>query len=585
MSPRRVLAEVTLVVAVALGLGAYVSWRCAREQVFIGTWDLPQTFWQGANLIRVWRTGAPNLTSAFLGLPTPFTYAPALHTISLPLLALTWLTNPWFAYNFMCFVALTANGASMYAVLRLVGMRRDAATIGGGVYLLAPTTLVRSVAHLCLTSTWYLPWMVWLLYREHLDGFRARHWIAFGALIAFMHGSHEYLGLLGLGLLGGALACRLPDLGVRCTVRAGGVALLTYGLLSAPVLWLYLSQRAYDQAYGIHPVRPLEESIYMSASLADYLMPSNANIVYRHFAFFIAENRILESFNYLGLLNLVTLLVLGWWALRRRDRLRAFIDESPLLRTLRRELWATAVGALVLSLGPRWKSAPWIVLPVSLLAFAPFDMVRGWGRYGFVVFFVLALLTAHLAQFMLARTRWPAPLTLAILGVAVLDQLPFTEVPAFRMPLPSALSRIAAEHGRFKVLHLPFHSKSGAQHAGLSQIMQPLHGKDIVGGYAAFDPPVYLYALLQTPLSELDGATQGTTSKASAAALARWMMDADVRFVVYEKKLQFYRERFGPSEDARLRAATDPVLEALVRAGDLERIEDDPDYRVFRVVP
>lgn len=586
VSARRVRGEVLLLVAPLLAVGAFISWRCALEQVFIGTWDIPQIFWQGRNLLRVFETGDANLTDSFLGLPTPFTYTTSVHGFSLPLLALTRVTNPWFAYNMLFFVVLAANGASMYAVLRLVGLRRGAAAVGGLVYLLAPTTLVRSLAHVYLAQTWHLPWMFWLMYRDRVEGPRAPHWVAFGVFMALLHGAHEYLGLLGFALLGVALVCRVHDLGIARVARAGAMALLAYGVLSAPVLWMYASQRLYDVAHDIHPRRPIWESIYLSASPADFLMPSNGSLVYRNFAVLTQENRITENFNYLGLVNIATVLVLASWALWRRDRLRAFAEESPFLRTLRRELSITGLGALVVSLGPRWKYAPWIVLPVALLQVVPpFHMVRGWGRYGYVLFFVLALVTAHLVAFLMRRARRPALVAFALAVVVAVDQIPLLEIPHFRMPFPSALSEIAAEPGRFAVLHLPFHSTSGAQHTGTSQLLQAFHGKRIVGGYASFDPPLFLQTLRTTPLAAIDGTDLRPMSRASTAAFASWLLNADVRYIVYEKKTQYVQEHFTVGADLALRAATVPLLDDLARTGTLRCIEDDEDYNAYRVVP
>lgn len=579
------LAEVAPFVALALCLGAFISWRFAREQLFIGTFDLPIIFWQGGNLLRVWEAGEANLTDSFLGLPTPFTYSPSMHFLTLPLLGLTRLTNPWFAYNFLCFLALIANGATFYAVLRLVGLRRDAAVVGGVVYLVTPVTVGRSLVHLCLAQTWYLPCMFGLLYRDRLEGPRACNWIGIGILVALMHGSHEYTGVLGFALLAVALACRLPEIGVRQTARFGALAVAAYTVLSAPVLWTYLSQHAYDGAHGIRPLRPIEESIAMSATPADFLMPSNLSFVYGRFAFFTQENRFTESFNYLGLLNMASVLLLACWAVGRRASLRAFVEESPFLQVLRRELWATAIGALVVSFGPRWKNAPWIVLPVALLGFPPFTMLRGWGRYGFVLFFVLTLLTAHVAQFLLRRARRPALLATVLVVVAFFDQVPVQQIPSFRIALPSALPEIAAEPGRFQVLHLPFHSRSGALHGGVGQLLQVLHGKRVVGGYSAFDPPAFLDGLRNTPLFDLDGATMRDISRADPETFAAWLVESDVRYIVYEKKTLCHSEGFTESADQRLRAATLRVLDALERAHRLSPLEDDDDYRVYRVNP
>jgi hypothetical protein len=594
MTARRILRELAWFIVPALLLSAVVAWDCARRQEFIGTFDTEQFFWQGLNMLAVVGTGSSNVTRSFLGIPTPYTYTPSMQELSLPLLGLSAVTNPYFAYNLLVFVVLIANGSSMYALLRAAGLRPLTASLGGVVYLLAPTTLGRSMAHIYLAQTFFLPALFYLAWRDvgeaeasGRDCFRGWHWALMGALAGVMTCGHEYLGLICLAQIGLFLVCRSRRLGVRRLLGAAAAAAVAFVLIAAPVVWMYPAQHAFDRDHGTWPQRPLEESIALSASPADFFMPSNDNGLYRHFSIFTRENRLTESLNYLGLLNMGALLVLGFWAVRRRERLHALLDESPLLRALRLELTVTAVGALVVSLGPRWKSHPSFMLPVQVVLWmhcAPFTLIRGWGRFGFILFFVLTMLTAHLVEFAMRRGLKPWAVLL-LFGLAIVDQVPLARLPTFRVPVPSAVNTIRDEPGDFMVLHLPMDTQSGALHNSVGQFLQLYSHKRIVSGYSAVEPPLFTQAVAASPLQSLDWPTMRAAPPCDVDVLTWWLLDHDVRYIVYENFTQFYTSWFNEKDDCLLRARTMRILREMQGRGHVQVIEDDASFTVYRIMP
>ncbi|MEW6284024.1 MAG: hypothetical protein AB1758_35755, partial [Candidatus Eremiobacterota bacterium] len=364
---KRLAKELALMLGPALLASLAVAWHYARRETFLGDFDLEQVFWQGHNLWTVLSTGDPILRTSFLGTPTPYTYTPTMIYFLPPLMALSSLTSPFFAHNVFFLGTLLANFGTFYALLRVGELGVRASALGAWIFVLSPAILLRCAVHLYLGAAFFLPLFFLVLYRDRTRGFRMGNWALLGLLAALMHGFHEYLGILGVMLLTIAGACNLTRLGARGSLRAAAAAGFVFALLVSPVLWMYAAQIRFEREHGIVVQRDPSESVRMSATPADYLMPSNLGPIYSRIGFLARTDRITEWFNYLGLLNLATPLVLAWWAVRRRDLWVDFWRSSPLLRCLWRELTATGLGMLLVSFGPRLKWAPEVALPLALL--------------------------------------------------------------------------------------------------------------------------------------------------------------------------------------------------------------------------
>ncbi|NDD29087.1 MAG: hypothetical protein EB084_12555 [Proteobacteria bacterium] len=360
-------AELVLLALVALSVAAVVAAMLARRQLFLGSFDSEQIFGQGHALLQAWASGTSISTRAFLDLPLPLTYSPLEHAFSMPLLALSRLTNPWFAFNLMALCTLFANGLSMYGLLRVGGLCRPAAAVGGFLFFTAPTLLVHTYQDAYLGQAFYINIMFALQLRDRRAGFRAAHWGLLGACAALLAGAHEYLGLMGLGLLAVFLFCSARRLGARRLAVAVAASMFVFVVVEAPVLWMYAEQRAFDRENHVEFARPIEHSVVNSCLPRDYLFPRTYHPMLDWRGLAQESSQTGESAPYLGFINLSALLLLGMWALWRRDRVRAWLDASPLMTTLRCELLLCGVGGFLLTLGPRWRTAPWIPLPVELL--------------------------------------------------------------------------------------------------------------------------------------------------------------------------------------------------------------------------
>ncbi|MEW6279861.1 MAG: hypothetical protein AB1758_14630, partial [Candidatus Eremiobacterota bacterium] len=153
----------------------------------------------------------------------------------------------------------------------------------------------------------------------------------------------------------------------------------------------------------------------------------------------------------------------------------------------------------------------------------------------------------------------------------------------FTVHVPAAVREIARDPAEVYVLNLPMSTSTGALHSGVGQLLQGYHGKRMVTGYAAFDNPLYLRRIAESPLSFLDfpAALQGGCDP---RAVGQALEQLEIGYVIYEKRTQFYTPWFTLKQDGMLRGITLSTLTALERQGRLDLLEEDDGYAIYRVV-
>ena len=369
------------------------------------------------------------------------------------------------AYNFSVFFQRTLSAFGAWLLLRELTGNASAAFLGGLVFGFFPHMMEQSLEHLELTSTGFLPLVLYFLLRWRRSR-RIRDALGFGACFGLNALCSWQLGILcslvvapALGLLGRE-AWRTNALRgyVRGVVAAAGVAVL----LTAPVAPL----DGFFGTGGCAKWATMGEGIDPTFLLT----PPYANPIFGAMASEQYANRHHVSAGFVSYLGYVplALAIVAVFASWRRAR--------PWL--------ALFAAALVLAVGSPlvWDGVARgeNLLPFALVREMPVvSQLRVANRFMVLAGLALAVLVAYgvgttLAALSPGWRRWALPVGVGL----VLAEYSWLPYPLRSVEHPPLLAEIATRPGA--VLDLPFLQR--ARTVG-SQVAQTIHGRPIAGGY------------------------------------------------------------------------------------------------------
>jgi hypothetical protein len=465
-------------------------------------------------------------------------------------------------YNLVLLLTFPLAGYGAFLLCHYVTGHRWGSFVGGCVFTFAPYHFAHLYGHMNLSSIQWLPFFVLLLLRAIDEPGRAGEGnggrrrllrsllpaVGAGALLALnvytdwiygiFAGIFTALVLLWKLLLPDerrALAARgvgWREAGLR--LAAGGLVAL---LMIAPILIPTMRETA--RGYAQQPYR---ETLVYSSDLSLAFLPSELHPLWgkqmESFANRMEPYTPLkhpsERTVFLGY-SVLALAGLGLWRLRR-DR-RAWMWGA-----LAGVTWLLTLGPVLQVLGKSAFTVFGVQVPLPYLALYQLpllNIMRTPSRLTVLVMLALGVLVALVIASFASRTRpdearveqrgWRFDLAHIAIPVLILFEFwaaPFTTVPpGWNVPV---YAQLAQEEGDFAVLELPLRPFSDYM------AYQTIHGKPLVGGYIARQPP-YLTADITPALRYLRDATPSADplrDAVSGGKGAQSLRDLKVRYVI-----------------------------------------------------
>ena len=284
-------------------------------------WDL---WYNATHGLALWGASTQEVVSAPYGRILPGS-ANALLLVTLgPAWVVAKLASPIAAYNVAALSGLALSGASMYLLIRWLGLGIAPAIWGGISFALFPYELIRNAGHVPLSHIECFPLM--LMASVHWVSAPSRRRALLLALaLAFGWLSNPYYGLMCTVIAAVAIVWAFAAVwrggGLRsAAARAGEAVFALVLLVGVPLLALVASSR--DAADVTFKRDPIELEIY-GARLTDYVRPVVTNPFWTDILGDPFPSAMGERANYLGAVTVVLAVVGLTVALRRRTRLGA----------------------------------------------------------------------------------------------------------------------------------------------------------------------------------------------------------------------------------------------------------------------
>ena len=338
---------------------------------------------------KLWGAGVQHEISAPFGRE----YAGGISATILTTLIPAWLAvkiaGPLFAYNVVVISGLTLSAASMYLLVRWLGLGVAAAIWSGAAFMLFPYEQIRATGHLVLAHLECLPilLMACLWWIERPSWRRA---IALAGGFGFCAVTNPYYGLMGGVVVAVFLIAAVVRLwrsgGLGVAARRVGEALAAVVVIVLLPIWALFASSSGAIESTIERSR-FELDAY-GARITDYVLPPAAGIWHALLGTFSWSNPGGERMNFVGWVTIIlaiVALVLGWRLRRRlsgRQRLLLIIGP-PLVLVL---MWFS------LALPTHWFG---VEIPVpSDWIFDSFPYLRGYARFVAPVMCVLLAMGA-----------------------------------------------------------------------------------------------------------------------------------------------------------------------------------------------
>ncbi len=410
----------------------------------------------------------------------------------------------------------------MFAFLRRINIRYEAASIGALVFGFSPFISYRVLGHYTYTAHYIFP----LLYLAALEFISAKSirkrnvlGLLLGALLAIsFYGNPYYFIMSVLGMIIISLyAYRYNRAQIPHTHREYlvGIAHVLVSFVCILLPWI-LQSIQYLQIYSFLPEKNIPRSVALSADVFSFILPSEFNPLYLAFfsklhmlngvfsktSYFFFYNW--DRFAYPGIIILSSYVM--YFLLRKN------INKKKLTR-IHLFLFLTLFFGIV-TMGPflkifnRWfvvldESIPlYFPLPYLILTYIPFiNVLTVPARFIAITGFFGSIFSSLLLEeiFIKTQKRYTRFIVFFLFSIFLLDQL---YVAPYRKPqeLPmKAYDIIASDHDSFSVMEIPFVVRDGLQYIGdvhATSIMAGgrMHGKPFIGGYfPRVDSSVFSY--------------------------------------------------------------------------------------------
>ena len=234
-------------------------------------WDL----WNNANHgLSLFGDRLQSDVAAPFGRPVSSTANSTLLVSVLPGWLIAKAASPIVAYNVMLIAAIALSGASMYLLVRWLGLGRTAAAWAGGAYMLLPYELVRATFHPPLAMLWCLPVVILAAIRwTEGPSWRRSVWLAIAFGLCWL--SNPYYGFMGALVVAVVVA-----IGITGAWRSGGTRSAARPLFRVagtiiPIVIVPLAALAALDSGAATSIQrnKLELEVY-GAHLKDYVIPA-----------------------------------------------------------------------------------------------------------------------------------------------------------------------------------------------------------------------------------------------------------------------------------------------------------------------
>lgn len=393
-------------------------------------------------------------------------------------------SNVVILYNLLILGTFVLSGYFMYLLVWRVVGRRDLAFVGGLIFAFSTYHAIRSLHHLSLATTQWLPLSLALL----IGWWHKPSWnraLAAGIGIALVALSSPYYVayfLLPVALVGGAYIV----LWQRGSLRRGQIwktgigAGLAAALLTAPFYIDYLQSPA-DLALAAE--RAAAASYIYTADVLSWLLPASDNPLWQNLTASIyavySEHYRTETALFFGFVPLA-LAVVSYFYRKWPYRQVTFWKGLTLL-------------TLLLSFGPVLRIGSHPVLrwmPYRLFMLLPGAYAfRAPARMGLTTILAATMLAMFvLARWMEKRPTWPWRPLLAVWSLLLLLNLSVGfPYPSASTAIPEVYEDIAATPGDFAILDLPA-GEVFLDKMSWYMYYQTYHGKRLVSGYLGRRP-------------------------------------------------------------------------------------------------
>ncbi len=306
-------------------LSATVLWWNATTVPFSAAWWSPPYFAPHA--------GMSALTENMVG-------------VSLVASPVFWLTHdPVAAYNIGLFLTWPLSALAVYALVRAIARRTDAAIIAGVAFAFGPYRAAQ-LSHIQVMSAYWLPVALLALHR-FLEQGRRRWLVLFGVTWLMQALANGYLLFFG-GVL--VALWILYFCSARVRWRAGVEIVATWIVATVPLVPILLRYRTIHEQYGLG--RGLFEIVALSAQPQSWLQVSNLTWLWPH----VLDDRGTESDLFPGLTGLALVALAGWAYVRTRPLL---VPSHERAATVAQRVCAALAAACALAAIVTLVIGPW----------------------------------------------------------------------------------------------------------------------------------------------------------------------------------------------------------------------------------
>lgn len=483
------------IIVLLIGIPAFVA---LKGYIIGASGDQEQFMWQSKNFVNIFINGTTLVNDSSFGIDIPYAYTPLAIVQSILYLTLKAIfTNTTLAVNLTTGIFLTLNYLSMYIFLKSLKLKPIVSTLGAVIFAFATQIIIHANYHISLYIMFTVP-LFFMFLKKAETSFSFKNITILMLLLATTFYIHEYHGFFLLVTFF-VWICFNYRLFIKKTNLIAFIKASLIGVVSMSLfIKIYVDKLFYDTANNISSLRIPEQTINYNATLWDFLLPSNDNILFGNLASQIYTNKspiergLIEFPNYLGIVVLILLFIgiVLWYKKKIEVRNKTTLFYLLIL-----------IIGIVFSSGALYIGTNGTIrLPVFWgfnFNIPPINQLRAFGRFGIYVAFIATTASMFILNYIfinlkssLARSVFP--LIIVILAVfSIFDLYPESKILYHKWPIGSFVDTIKNDNEFFYVLNFPF--RIGQPDYGSYPLyLQTLHQKNIINSYTSFTSPLYL---------------------------------------------------------------------------------------------